>query len=199
MASVTRFVSDTLRLTVNPLKSAADRPARRKFPGFAVSRNGAKLKVADNAIRKLKDRVRELTRRTRGYRFADIVAELRETLPGWAGFCSCKTCIPALPGGQSVFRHCRSAESSARHRQMDTTQVTLLHLEAMGPSRLPGTAQTRCDRAGSMEHQQIGAWAMAVIKDTGIDHRASIALLHKPGTTNACVTVGIQFVEPPCT
>lgn len=31
MASVTRFVSDTLRLTVNPLKSAVDRPAKRKF------------------------------------------------------------------------------------------------------------------------------------------------------------------------
>jgi RNA-directed DNA polymerase len=42
----------------------------RKFLGFTVSRNGAKLKVADKALDKLKDRVRELTRRTRGTTFA---------------------------------------------------------------------------------------------------------------------------------
>jgi group II intron reverse transcriptase/maturase len=66
MASVTRYISDSLRLTVNPLKSAVDRPMNRKFLGFTVSRNGAKLKVADKAIEKLKDRIRELTRRTRG-------------------------------------------------------------------------------------------------------------------------------------
>jgi hypothetical protein len=53
MASVTRYVSETLRLTVNPLKSAVDRPMNRKFLGFTVSRNGAKLKVADRAIEKL--------------------------------------------------------------------------------------------------------------------------------------------------
>ena len=64
MASVTRYVSDTLRLTVNPLKtkfqwrltpassalsaaavakSAVDRPMNRKFLGFTVSRNGCLL------------------------------------------------------------------------------------------------------------------------------------------------------------
>ena len=86
MASVTRYVSDTLRLTVNPLKSAVDRPMNRKFLGFTVSRNGARLKVADKAIDKLKARVRELTRRTRGNTIAVIVAELRETLLGWKAY-----------------------------------------------------------------------------------------------------------------
>jgi RNA-directed DNA polymerase len=86
MASVTRYVSDSLRLTVNPLKSAVDRPMNRKFLGFTVSRNGAKLKVADKAIDKLKDRVRELTRRTRGTSIGAIVAELRETLLGWKAY-----------------------------------------------------------------------------------------------------------------
>ena len=106
MASVTRYVGDTLRLTVNPLKirsgfarvfcelsplrrgfiSAVDRPMNRKFLGFTVSRNGAKLKVADKAIEKLKDRVRELTRRTRGTSIGALVAELRQTLLGWKAY-----------------------------------------------------------------------------------------------------------------
>jgi group II intron reverse transcriptase/maturase len=86
MASVTRFVNDSLRLTVNPLKSAVDRPMNRKFLGFTVSRNGAKLKVAEQAIEKLKDRVRELTRRTRGTSIGAVVAELREALLGWKAY-----------------------------------------------------------------------------------------------------------------
>jgi hypothetical protein len=86
MESVTRFVSDSLRLTVNALKSAVDRPMNRKFLGFTVSRDGAKLKVADKSIEKLKHRVRELTRRTRGTSIGAIVAELRETLLGWKAY-----------------------------------------------------------------------------------------------------------------
>jgi RNA-directed DNA polymerase len=60
MASVTRFIEDSLRLTVNARKSAVERPWKRKFLGFTVSRNGTKLRVADKVIDKLKDRVREL-------------------------------------------------------------------------------------------------------------------------------------------
>ena len=86
MTSVSRFLSDTLRLTVNPLKSAVDRPAKRKFLGFTVSRNSVLLKVADKAIDKLKAHIRALTRRTRGHRLSDIVAELRETLLGWKAY-----------------------------------------------------------------------------------------------------------------
>ena len=51
-----------------------------------VSRNGARLKVANKAIDKLKDRVRELTRRTRGTRIGAIVAERRQTLLGWKAY-----------------------------------------------------------------------------------------------------------------
>ena len=86
MASVTRLVTDSLRLTVNPLKSAVDRPWKRKFLGFTVSRNDKRLKVAGKALAKLKDRVRELTRRTRGNRIEVIVAELRESLLGWKAY-----------------------------------------------------------------------------------------------------------------
>lgn len=86
MASVTRLVSESLRLTVNPLKSAVDRPWKRKFLGFTVSRSDKRLKVADKAFDKLKDRVRELTRRTRGNRIEVIAAELRESLLGWKAY-----------------------------------------------------------------------------------------------------------------
>ena len=86
MRSVTRFVEDSLRLTVNARKSAVDRPWNRKFLGFTLSRRDKGLRVADQAIAKLKDRVRELSRRTRGHRLEDIVVELRTTLLGWKAY-----------------------------------------------------------------------------------------------------------------
>jgi RNA-directed DNA polymerase len=86
MASLTRWIGESLRLTVNARKSAVDRPWNRKFLGFTVSRNGLRLKVADPALEELKDRVREITRRTRGRRLGDIIAELREPLLGWKAY-----------------------------------------------------------------------------------------------------------------
>jgi group II intron reverse transcriptase/maturase len=83
MHSVTRWIEDSLRLTVNTRKSAVDRPWNRKFLGFTLSRRDKSLKVADTAIDKLKERVRELSRRTRGQSLSQIVAELRVTLLGW--------------------------------------------------------------------------------------------------------------------
>lgn len=86
MQSVTRYLRDSLRLTVNAQKSAVDRPRNRKFLGFTVSRGDARIKVADAAIEKLKTKIRELTRRTRGQRLSDIVHELETTLNGWKAY-----------------------------------------------------------------------------------------------------------------
>ena len=86
MHSVTRWIEDSLRLTVNSRKSAVDRPWNRKFLGFTLSRRDKSLKVADAAIDKFKDRVRELSRRTRGQSLSRIVAELRTTLLGWKAY-----------------------------------------------------------------------------------------------------------------
>lgn len=86
MGNVTRYLSDSLRLTVNAQKSAVDRPRNRKFLGFTVSRGDSRIKVADSAIEKLKTKIRELTRRTRGHRLADIVQELKTALTGWKAY-----------------------------------------------------------------------------------------------------------------
>ena len=68
---------------------------------------------------------------------------------------------------ESVLRNRRSAESSARHRQMAAAKVTMLSLEAMGKVRLQGTTQTWCVCARSMEYQQKRAWPMAPVENPG--------------------------------
>jgi group II intron reverse transcriptase/maturase len=86
MNSVTRYLRDSLRLTVNAQKSAVDVPRNRKFLGFTVSRGDARIKVAPSAIDKLKATIRELTCRTRGRRLIDIVQELKTALTGWKSY-----------------------------------------------------------------------------------------------------------------
>ena len=47
MASIARFLADTLKLTVNVAKSAGAHPAERKFPGYRLTwHQAAKLYIA---------------------------------------------------------------------------------------------------------------------------------------------------------
>jgi hypothetical protein len=67
MTSVTRFLTRRLKLKVNEAKSAVARPVERKFLGFSFSRNKEpKRRIAPKALLRCKQKIRELTRRTRG-------------------------------------------------------------------------------------------------------------------------------------
>ena len=136
MASLTHYLEQKLKLKVNNEKSAVDKVWNRTFLGFSIGKKGKRIKVSQKAEQNLKQKVRMICRRTRGHAFTKIIEELRESLLGWTGFCSCKTCISTIHGGQSVLRHQRSAEFSERSGQMDTTKIAMLSVEAMGPLRL---------------------------------------------------------------
>lgn len=100
MKSLQRYVGESLRLKVNAHKSAVDRPWKRTFLGFTFTRKrGYRIKVSEKALLKLKATIRELSRRTRGYSLRQVISELRKSLLGWTGFCSCKTCIPYIHVG----------------------------------------------------------------------------------------------------
>jgi len=87
MCTLTRFIEESLRLTVNARKSAVARPWERTFLGCTFSRKrGHKIKVSDKAIARLKSKVRVLSRRSRGHSIRQIIAELRKTLLGWKAY-----------------------------------------------------------------------------------------------------------------
>ena len=149
MASVTRFIEESLRLTVNTRKSAVDRPWKRSFLGFTVSRNEAKLKVTDKAIDKLKAEVRDLTRRTRGYRLIDLVAELREDLLGWKAYFGVAEVLSPLRDVDKWIRRklrCyqwkqwgRAGYRELRRRGVTVREAWNLSKSAHGPWRLRKT------------------------------------------------------------
>jgi RNA-directed DNA polymerase len=107
MASITAFITTKLKLKVNQQKSAVARPWERKFLGFSFTWDREpRRRIAPKAVFRFKERVRELTSRTRGISIERMAEELAQYLRGWFGyFGKCET--------PSVLR---SLEEWTRHR-----------------------------------------------------------------------------------
>ena len=86
MASVSRFLTQKLRLKVNEAKSAVARPEERKFLGFSISNDGSERRIAPKALDKFKGRIRDMTRRTRGFGLQQLIKELKPYIVGWRGY-----------------------------------------------------------------------------------------------------------------
>lgn len=87
LASVTRFLRDRLRLTVNREKSAVDRPWNRKFLGYSVTfHQKARLKVAPASVKRFRDNLRECFRQGRGRSLRRVIEDLNPKLRGWINY-----------------------------------------------------------------------------------------------------------------
>ena len=93
MESVTRFITNRLKLKVNQTKSAVARPRQRKFLGFSFTgEREPRRRIATKAIARFKERIREQSRRTRGISMRQMVKEIATYLRGWLGyFADCQT------------------------------------------------------------------------------------------------------------
>lgn len=87
LESMIRFVEGKLKLKVNRDKSAVDRPWNRKFLGFSfLSNKQATIRLAPKTIARFKDKIRELTNRTRSMPMEHRIAQLNRYLMGWIGY-----------------------------------------------------------------------------------------------------------------
>src|ERR1700726_1841852 len=101
MESVTRFITQNLKLKVNQAKSAVARPQERKFLGFSFSA-GPEIKrvIAPKSLERFKRRIREITRRAKGVSIKTTMEELATYMRGWRGyfgFCETPEVLVALP------------------------------------------------------------------------------------------------------
>ena len=87
MVSVTHFLEAKLRLRVNRDKSTVDRPWKRTFLGYTVTdQRRPRLKPAPSSIKRVKDRIREITHRGRGRNLLTVIDEINRYLRGWFGY-----------------------------------------------------------------------------------------------------------------
>ena len=85
MASIKQFLEKKLRLKINEKKSKVAEAEECKYLGYKLLNDG-KLIVAQESIKRLKDKVRQLTKRNRGKSLEEVVRQLNELLLGWVGY-----------------------------------------------------------------------------------------------------------------
>jgi len=85
MASITDFIEKKLKLKVNYEKSGVRHCSNVKFLGYTLLPEGG-IRVADKSIDRLKDRIREITRRNRGVKFEVLIKELNLIIIGWTNY-----------------------------------------------------------------------------------------------------------------
>jgi RNA-directed DNA polymerase len=85
MASVAKFLRSRLHLKVNREKSAVAPVGERKSLGHRLLWDGA-LGIAPESLARMKQRVREITKRNRGVALAQMIMELNAFTTGWVTY-----------------------------------------------------------------------------------------------------------------
>src|SRR5215208_4396427 len=100
MKSISRFITQKLKLKVNETKSAVARPQERKFLGFSFTAGPeVKRTIAPKALERFKHRIRDITRRAKGVSITATMEELAPYMRGWRnyfGFCETPEVLVAL-------------------------------------------------------------------------------------------------------
>ena len=150
MESVSRFVEGKLKLKVNREKSAVSRPWHRKFLGFSfLSQKQATIRVAPKSLLAFKERIRELTNRTRSISMEERISRLNRYLMGWLGYfrlASAKTHLQKLD--QWIRRRLRMC----LWKQWKRVRTRIRELRALG---VPEWA------CFTMANSRRGAWEMS--------------------------------------
>jgi group II intron reverse transcriptase/maturase len=87
MASISQYLSERLRLTVNPSKSAVERPWKRSFLSYSMTwHRKPRLTVVRKAVDRLKANLKTLFRRGKGKRLQTTIEETTPKLRGWVNY-----------------------------------------------------------------------------------------------------------------
>jgi len=106
MASIARFLADTLKLTVNVAKSAVARPWLRKFLGYSLTWHKApKLRIAPTSLKRLEDKIGEVLQGARGRSLRTAITELNPILRGWMAYFRLSETKKALDELDGWIRH----------------------------------------------------------------------------------------------
>jgi RNA-directed DNA polymerase len=103
MDSVVRFLEEKLRLRVNRDKSAVAPVGERKFLGYRLLLNG-KLGISPKSLQRAKERIRQITSRSRGVSFAQVIVSLNLFLVGWLHYYRYAACGDDLQRVDSWIR-----------------------------------------------------------------------------------------------
>ena len=121
-----------LALKVNEAKTAVAPVWGRKFLGYCLraAKTGPKLAVAPQALDKLRERVRQLTRRSRGRSLEQVAADLRAYVPGWRAYFQLAQTPTVMQALDRWLRHRLRAVQLAQWKRGPTAYRALRRLGA---------------------------------------------------------------------
>jgi len=106
MASLSRFLVERLKLTVNTAKSAVAHPWKRKFLGYSLTwHKRPRLKIAPTSYQRLETRIREVLKGAQGRRLTTVITELNPILRGWMAYFKLNETKKALEELDGWIRH----------------------------------------------------------------------------------------------
>jgi RNA-directed DNA polymerase len=118
------YLENKLKLQVNPDKSGVARASQRDFLGYGlIGREKARLKVAPASIQRLRGRVKDVLRKSRGMSVKATIEALNPLLRGWTSYFRCaqvKDVWQELDGWVRrklrgrMWRHCKRTLARAR-------------------------------------------------------------------------------------
>jgi hypothetical protein len=85
MESICNFIESKLKLIVNREKSRVCEVNQTKFLGYTIQKDG-NLSIAKESIERFKGKVRSITKRNRGIKFEQVIAELSPVMRGWLNY-----------------------------------------------------------------------------------------------------------------
>ena len=132
MESISRFITQKLKLKVNEAKSAVARPQERKFLGFSFTAGpDIKRTIAPKSLDRFKQRIRDITRRAKGVSIKTTMEELATYMRGWRGYFGfCQTPEELI----ALTRWVRLRLRAALWRQWKTPRRRRAALIALGVS-----------------------------------------------------------------
>lgn len=85
MVSMNKFIEQKLKLKVNRKKSGVRHCSETKFLGYTLL-PGGNVRISDTSLKRLKDKVREITKRNRGVKFEQVIKDLNAVIIGWTNY-----------------------------------------------------------------------------------------------------------------
>jgi len=152
MESIAGFIESKLKLIVNKEKSQVCEVNQTKFLGYTIQKDGY-LSIAKKSIDRFKEKVRSITKRNRGIKFEQVIAELISVMRGWLNYFQHARCKSLLEKLDSWIRRklrcyrlkqCKrtiTLQQFLKSRGVDTWHSWTLALSGVGHWRKSGCPQ----------------------------------------------------------
>jgi len=190
--SISTYLTDKLKLKANQEKSICCQSKETKFLGYTILNDGT-LVVASSSVNRLKEKVRQITKRNRGKSLIRIISELNPVLRGWFNYfkhASCKWLLRNLDGWIRRklrcyrLKQCKKTIAMKRFLKsqgVPTWQSWILSLSGVGWWRKSGCPQSH--QAMNLEwFEKTGLYNMSV-------NYSSYQINLKPPCTRVCTVV----------